>query len=292
MNSDIKYKYYYNKLKKYRLFVKGMKNKYILVPNINNEFVPQGFCFVDDYTLVTLYDSLRKRKSVICLLDKDGELIKVVSIDGKYHCGGIAYHKRSNSIYITGDSGINNGKSSYVNKYNFFDILTKDRVCAVSKYKVDNDNTLESSINGKSSVAYLTINENDIYLGNFTLKKVGKIKKYKLDNNGNIIFDSCVVLDNIYKKTQGLSIYKYNGNEYFLFSTSYGRVKDSVIYISKLSSNKFKTIKKIKFPVMSEQINVDNFREVSVMFESGVLKFKGVKNRINDICFFDLKKFL
>lgn len=288
MNGNIKYKYYCNKLKRYRLFVKGMKNKYVLIPNINNEFVPQGFCFVNDYILITLYDSLKKRNSVVCLLDKEGELIKVVSLDGKYHCGGIAYHKKSNSIYITGSSGVNNGKSSYINRYKFIDFLSKDRVCAVSKYKVDSDNTLESSINSKSSVAYLTINKDYIYLGNFSLKKVGKIKRYKLDSNGSLLFDSSVIIDNIYKKTQGLCI----TGEYFLFSTSYGRSKDSIIYISKYSNNRFKTIKKIKFPVMSEQINIDKFGEISVIFESGLLKFNGVKNRVNDICFFDLNKFL
>lgn len=292
MENSIKYNDYSNRLKKYRIFVSSMIDKYINVPNIDTSYIVQGFCFVGDYTLITAYDGDKKNNSIIYVIDLNGDLVKIVTLDGKYHCGGIAYHKKSGSIYISGESGVNNGLSSYIKKYKFIDILNNDKVYASAKFEVDNSNILKSSISDKSSVAYLTIYKDDIYLGNFSVKKNGKIKKYKLDNNGNVILDSCVVMENICKKTQGVCVYKYNDEYYYLFSTSFGRIKDSIIYITKLCDNKFVIMKKVKFPVMAEQINIDEFGVVSIMFESSSLRFEGVKNRISDICFFDFRKLL
>lgn len=291
MDNGIRYRDYCIRLKKYRTFIKGMKNKYIEVPNSDSNYIVQGFCFVNSYTLITAYDKNRIDNSIIYLINSNEELIKKVFLDGKYHCGGIAYHKSSDSIYITGDSNMNKGLSSYVNKYRFIDILNCDKVYACCKYEVDNNNMLKSSISNKSSVAYLTIYDNYIYLGNFSRNSNGKIKKYKLDNNGDILIDSCIILNNIHKNTQGMSLCKYNGEEYYIFSTSFGRVRDSIIYISKLSNNKFKIVKKIKFPVMSEQVNIDD-GEVAFIFESSCDSFMDAKNRVLDICFFEFEKLL
>ena len=287
-----KYLNYYNQLKKYKLFISIMKDKYITIPNLDTNYIPQGFCFVDNYTLITTYDYTKQNNSIIYIINKNKELIKTVLLEDKYHVGGISYHKQSNSIYITGKSGVDNGLSSYISKYNFSDLLNKTNIKAATKFQVDNNNTLKSSITNKSSVAYLTIYNDCLYLGNFTIKNKGKIKKYKLDTNGDIISDSCITLDNPYKKTQGLCIYKKNNEYYYIFSSSLSRFKDSTIYISKLNNNKFKLVKKIKLPVMSEQINITNLNELSILFESGSKKFKGSKNKINDICFLHINSII
>ena len=287
-----KYLNYSNQLKKYKLFISSMKDKYINIPNLDTNYIPQGFCLIDDYTLITAYDYTKQNNSVIYIINKHNKLIKTVLLEDKYHVGGISYHKKSNSIYITGKSGTSNGVSSYINKYNFDDLLNKTNIQATSKFQVDNNNTLKSAITNKSSVAYLTIYNNDLYLGNFTIKNKGKIKKYNLDNNGDIISDSCITLDNPYKKTQGLCIYKKNNEYYYIFSTSLSRFKDSTIYISKLTNNNFNLVKKIKLPVMSEQINITESNELSILFESGSIVFKYAKNKISDICFIDLNNII
>lgn len=290
---EIKYKNYIKKLRKYKIFVKSMNNKYISIPNLESNFVPQGICKIDNYYLITAYDYTKEKNSVIYVIDSNNKLINKVFLDGKYHSGGIAHHKESNSVYVTGASGINNGNSSYINKYNLKDILSKDKVYTTSKIIVDDNNTLKSSITKKSSAAYLTIYNNELYLGNFTWNSNGIIKKYNLDNNGNIILSSSTIIHNPYKKTQGICKCKYKEEYYYLFSTSYSRIKDSILYISKLNSNnKFITIKKINLPVMSEQLNITKEKEIYILFESGAKKYWNAKNRVKDICFFDFEKII
>ena len=289
MINNIKYKDYCNKFKGYRTFLDSMINKYVSIPGVGNNYVPQGICKVKEYFLITFYDYTKIANSIICVIDDSSKKFRIVYLDGKYHCGGIGYHEKSNSIYITGSSM---GNSSYINKYDCNDILSKDKVYAKVKFRVDDNNTLKSSISGKSSVAYLFVLDNQIYLGNFSFKGDGRLKWYYLDDKGNLLIDSCFILDNPYINTQGMCKYKYMGNDYYLFSTSFGRKNDSIIYIAILNNNKFKTIKKIRFPAMSEQINVDKNGIVYIIFESGAYKYRGAKNRICDVCFFEFKKLL
>ena len=79
--------------------------------------------------------------------------------------------KKTNSIFIPGASGKEQGNTSYVNRYNAKDLLNKDKINATLKIKVDDNNYLKSSINKKSSVAYLTVHNNYLYIGNFSKRK-------------------------------------------------------------------------------------------------------------------------
>lgn len=180
-----------NDLKKYKEFNNHIISNPISLPKLNNktdtDYIPQGICHTSNYILITAYDNLKKNNSIIYILNNKGNHIKNILLDGKYHCGSIAYNQNTESIYITGRSGVDSGMSSYINKYNIKDILNTRNIKPISKIKVDTNNTLKSSITKKSSVAFLTTYKNKIYLGNFSKFKKGIIKIYELDNSGEII---------------------------------------------------------------------------------------------------------
>lgn len=277
-------KYFGRSFWRYKDFVRCMIDKFVRVPFAGDNFVPQGVCLVDNFMLITFYDYTGKDKSVVFVVDVDGDGCRMVRLDGKYHCGGIAYHKMSDSVYIAGDSG-------YVNKYSYRDILVKDQVCAEVKFFVDCDNLLISGVDGKSSVGFLSVYGNYIYVGNF-IDDVGKIKRYDLDTCGRIVMDSCIIWNNPYKKTQGFCRCKYRGEDYYLFSTSYGRRNDSFLYISKRVDDEFLMVKKKKMPVLAEQINIGELDEIYIIFESCAFKYSSAKNIVRDVCFLDLERLL
>ena len=44
--------------------------------NINDNYVPQGICSIDDYLLVTMYDSNHELNSKVCII-KNGIIISI-----------------------------------------------------------------------------------------------------------------------------------------------------------------------------------------------------------------------
>ena len=279
---------YNDLLKKYPDFLNSIKD-YTPIPINKTNYIPQGSCQIDDTTLIVAYDDKKKNNSVVLLLDKNKKLVKTISIEGKYHSGAIAYDKKTNSIFIPGESGSNNGQSSYVNRYNAKDLLNKNKINATLKIKVDDINNLKSSTNKKSSVAYLTVHNNYLYIGNFS-KKSSIIKKYAIKNNGYLIEKETI--NNPFPYIQGMCIYKYKEKNYYIFSSSFGRRNNSKIFIALLDrNNNLKLHKQIKIPCLAEQINTDN-NYLSILFESCAKKYSNAKIIINDICYLDFEKLI
>lgn len=288
-------------------FVNCTVNSTTPLPNVDTRYVPQGSCQVGGYTLVVAYDSPPddnyffktlgvenvKKNSLLYVLDKNGTLVNTIELDGTYHCGSVAYDGKTKSIYVTGQSGADDGRGCYVNRYAAEDILnlTNESVVATDKIKVDSNNSLKSSVNNKSSAAYLNIYNGKISIGNFSTDNNGIIKEYVLDANGKIDINSEKIIKNPYNKTQGMCIYNYHGEDYYLFSTSYGRDNDSIIYVAKRNSDdSFSTVNSVTFPCMAEQINICDNGDVSILFESAAKKYRDASCRVNDICYLDFKK--
>lgn len=275
-------------LKKYPYFFNSINNL-IKIPTNKTNYIPQGCCQIDNKTLIVAYDEKKKKNSIVIILDKTNKIIHTTTLEGKYHCGAIAYDKKTNSIFIPGESGKENGLSSYVNRYNAKDLMNKEKITATIKIKVDNNNNLKSRTNKKSSVAYLTVNNNYLYIGNFS-KKQSIIKKYAIKNNGYLIEKQTI--KNPYPNIQGMCIYKYKEKNYYLFSSSYGRRNNSHLYISHLDKNNIiKPIKEIKLPPLAEQINNNN-KDLFIIFESSSKKYSNAKIIIKDICFIDFEEIL
>lgn len=270
------------------------------IPGLDTTYIQQGVCQVGNYTLITAYDSNKnsdeKSESVVYVIDNITKECKTVTLDGKFHCGGIAYDEKTNSIYITGSGGKEGGQSCYINRYDAFDFFSgNNEVEATVKIQVDDNNSLKSSASDKSSAAYLTIDDGYIYVGNFADEEsTGIIKKYKLDENGVVDPTTLEVIENPYANTQGLCLYEYNGEEYYVFSSSYGKNKKSVINIATLNENgTFETVKTAEFPCMAEQINVNNEGDLLILFESSAKKYASSSLKtIDEVCVIDFEKLI
>lgn len=267
------------------------------IPGLDTSYVPQGVCQVGDYTLITAYDSSEtKDNSVIYVIDNNNpDNIKTVTLDCNSHCGGIAYDEASGMVYISG-KGSKDGNKCYVNQYKLTDILDNLEASAINKIEVDNSNDLKSSASdtGKSSVAHLTINDGALYVGNYTNASDvndGLIKKFELDANGDIDVSSLVEYQNPFDGTQGMCIYNYNGQDYYIFSRSFGRNKDSKITISVLNENGvFEELKTLTYPCMAEQISINGAGELVLIFESGSSKYSDAKESVDTTYIIDIEQ--
>lgn len=258
-----------------------------------NLFVPQGVCVIDDYILVTLYDYKKNYDSVVYIF-KDSKYIKKVYIDGKVHAGGITYHKSSKSLYITG-KGLKN--VSYIDKYDARTLLfasNDDIITKIKSFIVDDCNDLYSSVAKHSSPAYVTCDDNDLYIGNFCSKSdVDKcvIKKFKINKSGDIN-EKCVVINNPFSYTQSFCIVNYDNKKYFVFSRSYGTRRNSLINICEFIDNNFVVKSTVVLPAMLEQIcNYNN--NIVAIFESccDVYNYRCITVN-NEIFYLDFDKLL
>ena len=283
---------YIDKLENFSDFTDCMNGDYIKIPIGNTNFIPQGSCQVGDYTLLVGYT--KGENSTLYVMDKNGNVIKNITLDGSYHCGGISYDSGTGSVYISGKGGADGGVSSYINQYNLNDILNNDgsELVPTNKIQVDNNNSFKSSTNDKSSVAYLTVNDGYLYAGNFDNDGKGIIKKFKINSDGSL--GEAVIIDNPFEKTQGMCIYNYNGTDYYMFTSSHGKGNPSNIYIATMDENgNLVKCGQMALPCMAEQISNCGDNGISILFESCAKKYRGEANEvIDDICYLDPEKIL
>ena len=283
-----------NSSKEYEAFFKYLINSTKTIPNTRTKYIPQGICVIEDNILITSYDEEKKDNSIIYLINDNGYQKKII-LDGKYHLGGISYDKNNNEIYVTG-YGSNKGES-YVNIYDYNDILSYDDnernlLKLEKKIKVDKNFELLSSAsrNKISSPAYLYVNENHLYVGNYHTNK-SIIKKYLIEGN-NINENNYEIIKNPFYYTQGMCIYNYNDIDYYIFSSSKGRRSNSVLYIATLDNNSLTRVGELTLPCMSEQLCIiDN--KLAIIFESCARKYyRNARNVIDSICYLDIDRII
>ena len=249
---------------------------------IDNNYVPQGVCYALGYYFLTMYDFTRKSNSVLWIY-KDGEVVKKIVLDNKYHCGGISYDEVSNSIFITGKGEKNH---SYVQKYDVTYLLSEfkgDELKCKDIFEVDYDNSLYSSAAKHSSPSYLTCFDNYLYVGNYcSCNDLNKcfIKKFKILKNGSLS-KSFDIIKNPFSNTQSLCVFEYNGELLYLFSRSFGRKRNSLIHVCKYEDGVFYIISTMVLPSMLEQVSMCNDNLV-LIFESGSKVFKNKVLSVND----------
>jgi hypothetical protein len=261
--------------KRYPLFTKILTNKYIPIPNLDTNFIPQGICQADDYYVITAYDKMGLNNSKIYLIDKNGVLERTIEMDSKYHVGGVSFYKKTQMIYVSA--------SKNVHAYKLGDLL-RGKVVPI----VININT---GVKGHYT-SYLNITNNYIYVGEFGTKGNSFVlRRYQLNSEGlvdNSLFKEYSVP---YLYTQGMTVFEYKNEFYYIFSCSYRNI-DSSLYISKQDGNTFKTIKCIKIPPMSEGVSITNNKKLLIIFESGSSYFKKVNIKCKSAMILDIKKII
>lgn len=243
--------------------------------NINDNYVPQGICSIDDYLLVTMYDSNHELNSKVCII-KNGRIIHTTMLDNKAHVGGICYDSINDNIWITDRSGT-------ISCYEYNHILNSNNVSA--KYKKVKIPGL-INIAGFNAVGYITYYSNRLYMGNFNIGKSSKMLSYELNEEGNINFDSRNEID-FFSFVQGITFKEYDSKTLMFISSSYGINKSSIRIVDYETK---KVLHKVKMPPMLEQITFDKFGNLVLLFESNAKMYKKYKFKNNDINIIKINK--
>ena len=219
----------------YDVLLDDITSEYVLVDErVNyvpqNNYVPQGIALVGDYVLTSNFDYYKDKNSMICVIDKDGKLVHKCMLDHDAHVGGIAYDEVNGLLFVTGYSG-------YILAYDIEDILHKDKVTA----KYSNINVGDGLSNyvypWVNSASFISIHDNELLVGNFSLRNTGKVKRYKYNIVDDEIQLEYVSSFKIPDMVQGITFYKKDDKEYIIFSRSYGRDCPSVMQIFRYSED-------------------------------------------------------
>ena len=219
----------------YDVLLDDITSEYVLVDeSVNyvpqNNYVPQGIALVGDYVLTSNFDYYKDKNSMICVIDKDGKLVHKCMLDHDAHVGGIAYDEVNGLLFVTGYSG-------YILAYDIEDILHKDKVTA----KYSNINVGDGLSNyvypWVNSASFISIHDNELLVGNFSLRNTGKVKRYKYSIVEDEIQLEYVSSFKIPDMVQGITFYKKDDKEYIIFSRSYGRDCPSVMQIFRYSED-------------------------------------------------------
>ena len=271
----------------YTSFYTSLSKKLYTIPLKNNFYVPQGVCSIGDSIVVSCYDRKKINNSVLFIFTKNE--VKMVYLDGKMHCGGISYHKKTDSLFVTG-YGIDD--KSFINKYDANYVMKSKNLSTIfvdKVFPVDLNCELYSTAAKHSSPSYLTIYDDYLYVGNFVEqnyfdKYSSIIKKYKILSTGNIS-TKYEIINNPFSNTQGICLIDYKDVTYYVISRSFGRNSNSIINICRLVDNKFKVLNSIVFPSMLEQINT-YLGNLITIFESSAACFKHTAISKNDGVYF------
>lgn len=247
----------------------------------NTGYVPQGVCSLNNLVIVACYDGRGENNSLLLVFDNNNK--KTIYLDSKIHCGGICYHKKTDSLFITGKG---KGEKAFINRYcgkKVVDGIDKSTIVVDKIICVDDDGELYSTAAKHSSVAFINCYENNLFLGNFINYKsnrTGLIKRYRILSNGDL---SVTVkrFDNYLSDTQGLCVYKYRGVEYYIFSRSFGRNRNSILNVCKVTDSNFINVSTLVMPCMAQQINFINDK-LAVIFESCADKYRNTAISVND----------
>ena len=150
----------------YNAISNSLISDYTVLPTLDTSYVPQGICQVGEYKIITAYDGEKKENSKLYIIDSNGEIYKTLDLGSKSHVGGITYDEKTNSIYISGDSGKDsegnkNDDCCTIYKINYDDIKNLENNSTIKNIiKIDVDTKadekhLTSSVGDKSSDNYL-----------------------------------------------------------------------------------------------------------------------------------------
>lgn len=272
-------------LYKYPSLEKSIKNAFVKVPS-SEGFIPQGIEIVNTYIFITGY--FEENKNSLCyVIDESGEIINKAEFDINSHVGSISYDKNTNLIFIPGEE-------DSVLAYNVFDFFTKSKVNYAFKFESLANEFIHYKNKDKKEVAYLTVDDNYLYIGSFSKNSPCLIKKYLITSDVSKIKLTYINSFSVNEKIQGIDFINKDDKKYMLLSSSFGRIFSSTLYVylydeGITSYNAY--LKKYTLPPMLEQISYYN-NSLYLLFESNATKYSNALDKINYIIEMNIDKLI
>ena len=246
---------------------------------------PQAICKVNQYTLITAYDSSVYDNSSICrsviyVLDNNDVLVKTLILPDSYHVGGIAYDSSNGLILITKASKSAVGVIS-LDDFNKYMRFSSNFVSV--HYTID-ENDSNNFIISASSVTY---KNGYVYLATFGAGSDSFAYCYtpvydRANNTYTLIYNYKFSLPSY---TQGFSISNYKGKLRLFASVSYGRNETKGIYCSYLytyvfdESNGNKTLDNILACPPMLELTYAQGGKLYCLFESAAYEYRDVSRK-------------
>lgn len=275
-----------NSINNYDNLKKVILNASINTP-IDKDLIPQGIEIVKSKIFITGYYE-NNENSKCYVLDKSGNVRNIVTLDNNSHVGSIAYDEVNDLIWIPGNDGL-------LNAYKREDFIKKKEVEATYQFSGFSLDLKDYKDKNKLHIAYIYIDNDNLYFGNFFINKSCIIKKYKIVKNGNMIDLQYVQTFTGPEKVQGMTLYKKDNQEYLILSKSYGRHNSSQIYVyhydEEIVDYNNLEIKVIDLPPMLEQISLNN-NKLYLLFESGANKYYDCEEKLDVIPVIDIDELL
>ncbi len=288
-----KFKYYLKSANSYH-GIPGLGNTNVLGANCET-MVPQGICMMDNWVVISAYDSENIYNSVIYIVGEKGLKATIVLPD-KIHAGGLIYDGKV--LWIT------NGKTDYSDGT----AATNDRsVYYFSKEQIEGAVYFCYGTNCKSAridirsqkklididAAYCTYYEGRLWFGNFNSEGTSVIYAYNVSYDSHNVPKLVKVGDlEAPRASQGIAFYRHAGQTYLVVSTSYRRNEGKnftnklIVYkptdydkwnnsgASYYDYHKGARLKDLTVPYMSENVYIKSTL-MYIIFESGAYKYDG-----------------
>lgn len=250
-------------------------------PTACGGMTPQGITVSDRYLFISAYCHTKTHNSVIYVIDKEThKFVKELVLPNKAHVGSLAYDYENQNLWVCGSRNgvaqVNAISAEVIEKYNF-----AEEYRPVPFLHVNNILDIPRS-------SFMTYYQSYLYVGYYSTKGNGVIKKYELQDDGNI--QSVRVEYDGEQSHQGvaaeddLEISRYAQGMTFLgdmlfLSYSMGitpsrlaayQVSDGIRdYTDKMA------LQDIHLPYMLEQICMDN-GTMYLLFESAAYAYRGL----------------
>ena len=263
-----------------------IQEAFVQIPILNN-FIPQGITLVDGNYFITDYYETHKNSSCY-IIDELGKIINIVELDTNSHVGSVSYDKKRKLLWIQDNNWI-------LNAYSVSDFYNKKEVKTLYTFDYVSQDLIDFQDNNKNLIAYLCVDNDYIYIGNFFIDYDCIVKKYQIiDIDGNLLLNY-VNKFNVPKRTQSIDLFDYNQKKYMLLSQSYGRRNPSYLYLYEYKENRNvysnTELKKIKMPPMLEQISVYN-NLLYLLFESNASKYWNCSEKVEFVLAISLLEIL
>ena len=235
--------------------VPGLENTSFL-SDATDQMVPQGICIAENYMLITAYDKAGEENSVVYVLSNrdpaDRELLTTLVLPDQNHVGGITCDGERVWIAKSSDESLS--------------MITCDRIRdAVSS-------GMETVFLGKYdanfycgvTASFVSYQDRRLWVGTSQsfLTKQGELTVFRMleeDDELRLVRQFAMEIP---KHAQGISFLEENGRTYLLLSASYGRFRDSSLYVYEAFVSDARVILRGKlrytFPPMVEELVSDD----------------------------------